>query len=94
MFGTFVNGESIVCNTSFFFCFECTKMMVGAINRELCSVLLPTLVHSDQTSRRVGFPSFYFLSRRFVVVVVVLVLVLVVLFAFFFAFLLCRVWII
>ena len=57
-FGTFVNDKSIVCNTSFFFGFECTKIMFGAINLDLCYVLLPFLGHSDQTSRRIGFFGF------------------------------------
>ena len=57
-FGTFVDDKLIVCNTSFFFCFECTNLMFGAINRDLCSELLPCLVHSDQTRRSIGFSTF------------------------------------
>ena len=57
-FGTFVNDESIVCNTGFFFCVESPNTLLGAINRDLYLVSLPILGHSDQTSGSIGFSAF------------------------------------
>jgi len=50
LFSTFANDESIVGNASLFFGVECTKVLCCATNFDLCHELLPTLVHSYQTS--------------------------------------------
>ena len=61
LFVTFANDESVVCNTSFFFCCVTTKMIWSAIHVDRRYVLLSVLVHSDQTSRRIRITTFCFL---------------------------------
>ena len=90
-FGTFINDKSIVCNTSFFFCFESTKIMLGAIKTDLCYVLLPTLAHSDQTSRSIDFPTFYL---NWCIVIVIVFFFFAFFFVSFFTCLACPGWII
>ena len=57
-FGSFINYELIVGNTSFFFCVECAKRILIAIIPDICSVLFPFCEHSDQTSGRIGLSTF------------------------------------
>ena len=61
LFGAFVNGNLVVGHAGLFFGVEFADVCSFATIPDRCSVLLPTLGHSYQSSLPIGIATFSFL---------------------------------